>query len=140
MMNKSIPSPCKKDCENRCYGCRNECKKYKVYEMLKKHETNKTILYNTRQENGVKEYKGYRFLRSGIVKGILVDNLKLIDTGKNIRVSLSDDDIDSRYNLDMIIFKIFNGKYDFTDNKIKIIHKDGNYKNCSFDNLESVMA
>lgn len=51
-VSKSIPSPCKKDCENRCYGCRNECKKYKIYEMLKNHdEKKKTMELNNKFNN-----------------------------------------------------------------------------------------
>ena len=38
MMNKSIPCPCKKDCVNRCDGCRLQCKKFGIYEKLKRYE------------------------------------------------------------------------------------------------------
>lgn len=38
---KGIPYPCTKDCVNRCEGCRLECKKYSMYEKLKKYEENK---------------------------------------------------------------------------------------------------
>lgn len=141
MQNKKsgIPCPCKPDCENKCDRCKLECKKYSIYDKLKRYEKNKAILHNAKQDYYIKEYKGYRFLRNGVVKGIMVDNLKLIDTGRIIKVSLSDGGIDIRYNLDMLIYKLFNGKYDFNDKKIKIVHKDGNYRNCSFDNLESVI-
>lgn len=140
MMNKSIPCPCKSDCVDKCDGCRLKCKKFGIYEKLKRYETNKTVSNNAKQDYYIKEYKGYRFLRSGVVKGVMVDNLKLIDTGRVIKVSLSDDGMDNRYNLDMVMYKLFNGRNDFNDDKIKIIHKDGDYKNCCYDNLESIMV
>ena len=137
VQNKSISCPCKKDCADRCDGCRLECKKYEIYEKLKRYKDNKknTILHNEKQDYNIKEYKGYKFLRSGVVKGIFVDNLKLIDTGRVIRIGLCDNGVIEKYNLDMVIYKLFNGRNDFNDDKIKIIHKDGNYKNCGFDNL-----
>ena len=135
-----IPCPCKKDCADRCDGCKLECKKFGIYEKLKRYENNKIVLNNAKQDYYIREYKGYRFLRSGTVKGITVDNLKLIDTGRVIRIGLSDGGTVEKYNLDMVIYKLFNGRNDFNDDKIKIIHKDGDYKNCSFNNLESVMA
>ena len=93
-MNKSIPCPCKSDCVDKCDGCRLKCKKFGIYEKLKRYETNKTVSNNAKQDYYIKEYKGYRFLRSGVVKGVMVDNLKLIDTGRVIKVSLSDDGMD----------------------------------------------
>ena len=139
MQNKKsgIPCPCKKDCADRCDGCKLECKKFGIYEKLKRYENNKIVLNNAKQDYYIREYKGYRFLRSGTVKGITVDNLKLIDTGRVIRIGLSDGGTVEKYNLDMVIYKLFNGRNDFNDDKIKIIHKDGDYKNCGFDNLTS---
>lgn len=40
-MNKSIPCPCKSDCVDRCDGCRLRCKKFGIYEKLKRYEENK---------------------------------------------------------------------------------------------------
>lgn len=74
-------------------------------------------------------------MRSGKVKGIFVDNLKTFDTGSIIKISLNDNGVSKTYSLNKLIYKLFNGKSDFSDSKIKIVHKDGNYKNCSFDNL-----
>ena len=58
------------------------------------------------------------------------------DTGTKIRINLNDNGVKRIYSLDKVIYKIFTGKHDFADTKIKIIHKDGNYKNCSFYNLD----
>ena len=43
MQNKKsgIPCPCKKDCADRCDGCRLECKKFGIYEKLKRYEEKK---------------------------------------------------------------------------------------------------
>lgn len=136
MTNKKyVPSPCKKDCPDRFVGCKLECKRHKIYEKLKRYKTNQTVLFNEVQDNNIKEYNGYRFLRSGKIKGIYVDDLKTTDTGSIIKVSLNDNGVAKTYSLNKLIYKIFNGKSDFNDSKIKIVHKDGNYKNCSFDNL-----
>lgn len=134
-----IPSPCKQDCPNRCFGCKVSCKKYEIYEKITNQLNSKYkigIEMNKKQDEFIREYNGYRFLKNGIVKGIVVQNLKLQDTGTKIRVNLSDNGVQRIYSLDKVIYKIFTGKHDFIDTKIKIIHKDGNYKNCSFDNLD----
>lgn len=137
---KGIPCPCKKDCVDRCEGCRLKCKKFEIYEKLKRYEGNKKkneLIHNVKQDYYIREYKGHRFLRNGVVKGIIADNLKLIDTGKAIKIGLYDNGVTEKYNLDVMIYKLFNGRNDFNDDKIKIIHKDGDYKNCCFDNLVS---
>ena len=36
-----IPCPCKKDCADRCDGCKLECKKFEIYEKLKRYEEGK---------------------------------------------------------------------------------------------------
>ena len=36
-----IPCPCKKDCADRCDGCKLECKKFGIYEKLKRYEEKK---------------------------------------------------------------------------------------------------
>lgn len=41
MMNKSIPCPCTRDCVDRCDGCRLKCKKFGIYEKLKRYEEKK---------------------------------------------------------------------------------------------------
>lgn len=51
MMNKSIPCPCKSDCVDRCDGCKLECKKYEVYEKIKRH-----IEFKKRNELKYKKY------------------------------------------------------------------------------------
>ena len=53
-----IPCPCKKDCADRCDGCKLECKKFGIYEKLKRYEEvkNKNKLIHKeiqRKENSV---------------------------------------------------------------------------------------
>ena len=53
-----IPCPCKSDCADRCDGCRLECKKFEVYEKIKRYEEvkNKNKLIHKeiqRKENSV---------------------------------------------------------------------------------------
>ena len=54
-----IPCPCKKDCADRCDGCKLECKKFGIYEKLKRYEEGKKkneLIYKELQR---KEYNTY---------------------------------------------------------------------------------
>ena len=54
-----IPCPCKKDCADRCDGCKLECKKFRIYEKLKRYEEGKKkneLIYKELQR---KEYNTY---------------------------------------------------------------------------------
>ena len=57
MQNKKsvIPCPCKKDCADRCDGCKLECKKFGIYEKLKRYEEGKKK--NEELEIKFEEYK-----------------------------------------------------------------------------------
>ena len=56
---KGVPCLCKKDCADRCDGCRVKCKKYKVYEKLKRYEAKKRKNELIHKELQSKEYNAY---------------------------------------------------------------------------------
>lgn len=51
---KSIPCPCTRDCVDRCDGCKLECKKFGIYEKIKRH-----IEFKKRNELKYKKYNTY---------------------------------------------------------------------------------
>ena len=61
MQNKKsvVPCPCKSDCPDRCDGCKLECKKFGIYEKLKKYEENKRKNELIHKELQHKEYNTY---------------------------------------------------------------------------------
>ena len=54
-----IPCPCKSDCADRCDGCRLECKKFGIYEKLKRYEEKKKKNELIHKELQRKRYNTY---------------------------------------------------------------------------------
>ena len=68
MQNKKsvIPCPCKKDCADRCDGCKLECKKFEVYEKIKSAIINSWLFNKVRCKSMNKVLTTSEFVKNSL--------------------------------------------------------------------------
>lgn len=105
-----------------------------MFRFIKIGKENEEIVEEKEQEI-LKEYKGYYISNQGKVFSIKNDGLYEIKQSKNgdkLSVSLSKDG-NTTYNVDSLVWRAFVGG---DDERIRLNHKDGNLLNNKLSNLE----
>lgn len=104
---------------------------------FKRIERESEEVIEEKEQEILKEYKGYYISNQGKVFSIKNDGLYEIKQGKNgdkLSVSLSKDG-NTTYNVDSLVWRAFVGG---DDERIRLNHKDGNMLNNKLSNLERV--